>query len=214
MSCTANHAGIQPKLGIILTALSSLVLMLGSAWGADKSLVLYLPFDEGSGTVAKDASSYKNDGAITGDAQWVEGHKGTALEFVNGSHVTVPEIPQHDVSAQVSLLAWVKTTSVPNWGRVIDKSQWQTSGFDLVLTQNTGFPRLEFFVNGTTSLCDGITAVIDGEWHFIVGTFGSKTLRFYVDGSREREAPSVGGVDQWTQRHGPGFRPRVSRHDP
>ena len=96
---------------------------------------------------------------------------------------------------EVSLLAWVRATTVPNWGRVIDKSQWQTSGFDLVLTQTAGLPRLEFFVDNTTSLVDGTTAVIDDEWHFIVGTFANQTLRMYVDGVLEGEAASNGGVD-------------------
>ena len=93
------------------------------------------------------------------------------------------------------MLAWVKATTVPNWARVIDKSQYQTSGFDLVLTQNVGLPRLEFFVNNTTSMVDGTTVVANGEWHFIVGTFGNKTLRMYVDGKREGEAQSAGQVD-------------------
>jgi concanavalin A-like lectin/glucanase superfamily protein/F5/8 type C domain-containing protein len=168
--------------------------MLVPALAVDQSLVLYLPFDE-EGATALDASSYKNDGTIVGDPLWVEGYQGTALEFVAGSHVSIPEIPQYDVSAEVSLLAWVKATTNPNWGRVIDKSQWQTSGFDLVLTQTAGLARLEFFVADTTSVADSTTVVMDGEWHFVTGTFGDKTLRVYVDGVLEGEATSVGEVD-------------------
>ena len=133
---------------IILLAVG---LVAAQTWAVDKSLVLYLPFDDGAGTTARDASSYSNPGTIVGDAVWVAGHKGTALEFVSGSHVTVPEIPEYDVTAEVSLLAWVKATTVPNWGRVIDKSQWQTTGFDLVLTQNVGLPRLEFHFFGSSA---------------------------------------------------------------
>ncbi len=177
---------------IIVVALS---LMSLPVWAADKSLVLYLPFDEGAGRTAKDLSSYNNPGAIVGNAGWVAGAKGAALEFVSGSRVTLPEIPEYDVTAAVSLLAWVKTNRVPNWARVIDKSQWQTTGFDLVLTQNVGLARLEFFVNNTTSLVDSTTVVANDEWHFIVGTFGNKTLRMYVDGKREGEAASAGGVN-------------------
>jgi len=177
--------------------LSTLILaaMAVPALAVDTSLVLYLPFDDGAGTTTEDASSYANNGTIVGDPQWVEGVSGTALEFVNGSHVTIPEIPQYDVSAEVSLMAWVRATQNPNWGRVIDKSQWQTSGFDLVLTQNAGLARLEFFVANTTSIADSTTVVMDGEWHFITGTFGNKTLRVYVDGVMEGEATSVGEVD-------------------
>ncbi len=178
-----------------LITVVTLSLMTLQARAADKSLVLYLPFDEGAGVTATDFSSYNNPGTVVGNALWVAGAKGMALEFVNGSRVTVPEIPEYDVASEVSLMAWVKATTVPNWARVIDKSQWQTSGFDLVLTQNAGLPRLEFFVNNTTSLADGTTAVIDNEWHFIAGTFGNKMIRVYVDGKMEGQAQSVGQVD-------------------
>jgi hypothetical protein len=177
---------------IIVMALSLTTLPV---WAADKSLVLYLPLDEGAGRTARDVSSYNNPGTIVGNAAWAPGVKGTALQFVSGSRVTIPEIPEYDVTAAVSLLAWVKTNSVPNWARVIDKSQWQTTGFDLVLTQNVGLARLEFFVNNTTSLVDSTTVVANNEWHFLVGTFGNKTLRIYVDGKREGESPSAGQVD-------------------
>jgi hypothetical protein len=165
---------IMSKSRLIIVVVLSLVTV--QAWAADQSLVLYLPFDEGVGPTARDHSTYNNPGTVVGGALWVTGPIGTALEFVSGSHVTVPEIPEYDVTDAVSLLAWVRATTVPNWARVIDESQYQTSGFDLVLTQNVGLPRLEFFVNDTTSLVDGTTAVADNEWHFIVGTFGDKTL--------------------------------------
>jgi predicted secreted protein/endonuclease/exonuclease/phosphatase family metal-dependent hydrolase len=159
-----------------------------------KSLVLYLPFDEGAGAAAKDISTYCSPGTVAG-ATWVPGIRGTALEFVNGSHVTIPEIPQYDVTSAMSVLAWVKATTSPNWGRVIDKSEYQTSGFDMCLTYAAGLPRFEFFVNNTTSSVDGTTVLKDGRWHFIVGTFGNKTLRIYVDGKKEAEAQSTGNMN-------------------
>jgi predicted secreted protein len=161
---------------------------------ADPSLVLYLPFDEGAGATAHDRSGYHNPGTVAG-AAWVPGVTGKALEFVNGAHVTVPEIPAYDMTDAVSVLAWVKTTQSPNWGRILDKSEYQTSGFDLCLTAGLGLPRFEFFVNNTTSAVDGKTVVADGEWHFLAGTFGNQTLRMYVDGGKEAEAQSAGQVD-------------------
>ena len=178
-----------------LITVVALSLMSLPVWAVDKSLVLYMPFDEGAGRTIKDASSYNNPGNLVGNAAWVPGVKGTALQFVSGSRVTIPEIPEYDVTAALSVMAWVQTNTVPNWARVVDKSQWQTTGFDLVLTQNVGLARLEFFVNNTTSLVDSTTVVADNEWHFIVGTFGNKTLRMYVDGKREGESQSAGAVD-------------------
>jgi hypothetical protein len=170
-------------------------LMVTPALAADKSLVLYLPFDDGAGTTVTDLSSYRNNGTLTGDAVWITGHSGTALQFVDGSHVTIPEIPQYDVSVEASVMAWVRAGTNPNWGRVVDKSQWQTSGFDLVLTQTAGLARLEFFVNETTSTVDSTTVVMDNEWHFITGTFNNAAMRMYVDGVLEGENTSINNAN-------------------
>ncbi len=179
----------------LLMSLCISSLMLTIAGAADKSLILYLPLDEGQGRTAMDVSDYQNPGDIVGDAAWVEGMIGTALEIVYGSHVVIPEIPEYDVTSEVTLMTWMRTTSTANWARLIDKSQWETSGFDLVLQLNSSVPRLEFFVNNTTSLVNATTPVDDDEWHFIAGTFGNKTLRIYVDGILEGENGSAGGVD-------------------
>jgi len=112
-------------------------LMLTIAGAADKSLILYLPLDEGQGRTAMDVSDYQNPGDIVGDAAWVQGKIGTALEIVYGSHVVIPEIPEYDVTSEVTLMAWMRTTGVTTWARLIDKSQWQTSGYDLVLNQGS-----------------------------------------------------------------------------
>jgi len=170
-------------------------LMLTIAGAADKSLILYLSLNGGQGSTAMDASDYQNPGEIMGNAAWVEGKIGMALEIVNNSHVVIPEIPEYDVTSEVTLMTWMRTTSVTTWARLIDKSQWQTSGYDLVLNQGTQVPMLEFFVNNTTSQVMATTPVDDNEWHFIAGTFGNQTLRIYVDGVQEGEVGSAGGVD-------------------
>ena len=183
----------KAKSLVMALCISSLILTIARA--ADESLILYLPLDEGQGSTTMDASSYRNPGAIVGDAAWVQGRTGMALEIVANSHVVLAEIPEYDVTSEVTLMTWMKTTSVTTWARLIDKSQWQTSGYDLVLNMNTHVPMLEFFVNNTTSQVMGTTPVDDGEWHFIAGTFGNQTLRIYVDGIQEGEVGSAGGVD-------------------
>jgi prepilin-type N-terminal cleavage/methylation domain-containing protein len=44
-------------------------------------LVLYLPFDEGSGTIARDLSGYNAIGTLYNGVQWVDGKTGKALSF-------------------------------------------------------------------------------------------------------------------------------------
>jgi hypothetical protein len=67
---------------------------VGSAPASQEDLVLYWPFNEGQGTVARDRSGNGNDGVIEGGALWVPGALGTALQF-NGSDALVrgPHIP-------------------------------------------------------------------------------------------------------------------------
>ena len=169
--------------------------LLGQAMAIDESLVLYLPLDEGEGTVAGDASMYANDGEIVGSATWVEGYIGGGLELTGGASVSIPEIPQYDVTSEMSALGWIKVASVTTWARILDKSTYQTSGFDLALNNDTHVPRLEFFVANTSSIADGTTPCDDDEWHFVVGTFGNKTVRMYVDGVLEGEGQSANSVD-------------------
>jgi len=179
---------------LLMVALAGVVLF-SHAHAADESLILYLPLDEGAGEEAKDLSSHKNNGKIAGNAKWVDGKMGKCLEFVAGSHVEVEEIPVYDVTDAVSLMAWINTSSVTNWARIIDKSQWQDNGYDLALSQVTHAPLFEFFVDNTTSQALATTPVDDGEWHFVAGTFGNKTLKIYVDGVMETQVGSTGDVD-------------------
>ena len=179
---------------LLITTLVGM-LLCSYAYAADDSLILYLPLDEGTGDVVEDASDNGNDGEKFGNANWADGKIGKCLDFAAGSYVRVPEIPDYDVTDAVSLMAWVKTTSVSTWARIIDKSQWQDNGFDLALSQITHAPLFEFFVNNTTSQALAATPVDDGEWHFIAGTFGNKKVRICVDGVMEREVTSTGEVD-------------------
>ena len=171
------------------------VLLCAQAEAADQALILYLPMDDGNGVVVKDLSPKGNDGEIVGGAKWADGKMGKCVDFIAGSYIEVPEIDDYDVTDAASLMAWVKTTSVSTWARIIDKSQWQDNGFDLALSQVTHAPLFEFFVNNTTSQALATTPVDDGEWHFVAGTFGAKTLSIYVDGVMEKQVKSTGDVD-------------------
>lgn len=176
---------------LLIISILAAMLLVSYAYAADKSLILYLPLDENT----DDASDNGNAGEVIGDAKWVEGKIDGGIELVAGSYIDIPEIPDYDVTDAVSLMAWIKTSSVTTWARIIDKSQWQDNGFDLALSQATHAPLFEFFVNGTTSQALATTTVDDGEWHFIAGTFGNKKVRIYVDGVMEQEVVSTGEVD-------------------
>lgn len=96
------------------------IFCLGAMWlwlwpvaagiGAEKEhgLVLYLSFDEGAGTIAKDLSGNGNDGVLHGP-EWVQGEFGTALEFDGlGDFVHVPFNEMFDIGDEITLAAWIQ----------------------------------------------------------------------------------------------------------
>ena len=76
----------------------------------DKSLVLYLSFDEGNGDDAADGSVYGHDGELIKGPTWVDGQFGKALEFdgTKGQHVMVPINDTLQLREQFSMAFWVK----------------------------------------------------------------------------------------------------------
>jgi len=67
-------------LGLVLTS---------AAEAADPSLVLYLPFHEGTGE-PKDFSVYEHGVELVNNPDWVDGKYGKALEFDGTNYVRVP----------------------------------------------------------------------------------------------------------------------------
>jgi len=68
--------------------------------------------EEGSGKVVKDLSGNGNDGEISGNAKWVDGKIGKALEF-SGGNVKVPHKEELNL-VTFSMVAWIKVPSVVN----------------------------------------------------------------------------------------------------
>ena len=76
----------------------------------DKSLVLYLSFDEGKGDSAGDSSVHGHDGELIKGPTWVDGQFGKALEFdgTKQQHVKVPINDTLQLREQFSIAFWVK----------------------------------------------------------------------------------------------------------
>lgn len=72
----------------------------------DKDLMLYLPFNEGSGKVVTDLSQNGFQGDIVGTANWVDGKLGKALAFAEAGEVKCPYIALD--SRSFSICLWTK----------------------------------------------------------------------------------------------------------
>jgi len=96
-----------------------------SSWAAQftDGLVVYFPFDEGTGQKTKDASGNKRDGILEGSLKWEKGKFGQALRFTSGKRtwVKVEDTKMLNVDA-FTLMAWVNVEDWNGIKQIVGKS--------------------------------------------------------------------------------------------
>ena len=103
------------------------LLYAGSLYALDTTgLVLYLPFDEGSGVVAHDASENGNDGELEGNVEWVDGVYGKAISIsdeVASDMLVVTDSDSLDSADELTMAAWVYVETLPEHNAVLGKRE-------------------------------------------------------------------------------------------
>jgi len=160
----------------------------------NKGLVLYLPFDEMSGTVAHDLSGNGNNGqgynGSTAQINWAGGIYGGAVEFDGvDDYIKIPDNPSFsswNISNQLTAVAWVYygKDDGGGWYDILNKA---TEEFRFAINDASagdGKFGLSFLVNdGTGFETVGTLQVLDtGKWHFVAVTFDAGIVKFYGDG--------------------------------
>ena len=182
-------------ISLVLSVLIILPVHLGYA-ADDDSLVLYLPFDEGSGDVAEDQSMYGNDAEIFLDnVEWVEGKFGNAVEII-GENVDCMVVPNSDslmIEGEITLMAWIN-----NYGKV-DQYTWIDKGCHGG-GEGTSYGMGVWGTNiylmlgggGRNDLLANPVPVVE-EWEHVTGTYDGDTMKTYVNG--EMIGEKVGGFE-------------------
>jgi len=161
---------------------------------AANDLVLHLSFDEGSGNVANDSSTFNNDCALSGNPQWTDGPFGTALELDGATWGEVADADSLDIADAITIEMWAK---IPAGGEGIQ------SGAEKGPSWIPGLYNLSPLYNGGTILqfsdlpvnCTDInvgTSIQDGEWHFLAGTWDGATIRLFIDGNADASMDCAG----------------------
>ena len=155
----------------------------------DPGLVMYLPFFEGSGSIAHDVTQYGNNGTING-ASWVDTGDpklGYALSFNGESdYVEVPHDDSLVMENELTLEAYVKFNSVSG-------EQWFIFNNFVGNEYGIGKTDTDYLImavtlsdSGWTTLIGTTTKLVADVWYHIVGTYNSSDgMRIYINENLE-----------------------------
>jgi hypothetical protein len=165
-----------------LILLASFVLVLGlvltrTADGAPPRLIGWWKFDGDT----RDYSGLGNDGIAVGNPTFVPGKVGSGAIDLNGrsDYVTIDAVADDIKSNNITLSAWLKTTSDMN-------TEWfscNTAGRDDVIKFVIQGAKAAFRIEGIYA--SSTTVVNDGQWHFLALVLDGLTGHVYVDGVDE-----------------------------
>jgi hypothetical protein len=162
---------------------------------ATTGLVGYWKFDDGSGTTTVDSSGSGNNGTLNGGTRWTSGLFGSALDFdgVN-DYVDCGANTSLDITAKVTLSAWVKTRDSGN-------SQYNPfvgKGDTSYALQHQNGNNIEFFIYDAGAWpyarMTGVTSSFNGTWHHVAGTYDGSELKVYVDGLLRGTTAHTGAI--------------------
>jgi RHS repeat-associated protein len=146
-----------------------------------------------------DAGTYTNIPTL---GQWgpLSGDPDRAVRLDGwGAFVDVPDAAKLKPASAFSLEAWVKTTAAN--GVVVDKPYAAGSTVSYSLSVAAGKAKLAVNLSGGAYSISSTASINDGQWHQLVGTFASSTLKLYLDGASAATDVSTSGSLQYSSLH-------------
>jgi hypothetical protein len=158
--------------------------------------VLKLGFDEGSGTIANDTSGSNNDGMLSGTT-WTTGRFGGGLSF-NGidAWVTIPHAASLDLSAGMTIEAWLKPTALSGWSTAVIKETADGLAYSLYANDDNPWPAAYVRRNGasTSDATAGTAPLALNAWTHLAATHNGTTLQLFVNGVAVSSMPASGSI--------------------
>jgi hypothetical protein len=185
-----------------LIVVSLVLLTVSCSWAIkDDSLMLYLPFEEGTGEVVRDQSGNGIEGKLV-NAKWSQDGKfgGCLLLESSDQYVEIPVVPELDITDQITIEFWIfPEQSQPDSNILGRRSQSNTGGYCVQWSaQFTGKPQIEtwIFLGGWqgTRQKQQIAPELN-QWHHIASVYDGKSLKQYVDGKLDVEMPASGKIN-------------------
>ena len=171
-------------------------------------------FDENGDDIAKDMSGNGNDGTLMGEADWVDGPFGSAVEFdgVAASYVEVADSPTLQMEETLTVMFWVRSDKkmVEMFGDrqvVVGKhyTEYEVGIYTAgqLHTYTWGRPNADGYDEGILASIGGLLPGgqadwEEGEWFHIAWTLENQHEIAYVNGV------NVGEFDKATENTKPG----------
>jgi len=163
------------------------VALTGTAKALDPDLVGWWRFDDGSGTIAMDASGHGNDGTLQGDTTWAAGKLGMAVEFDGvDDFVEVQHDESLTVDTEATVMAWIHTSrhegpGGESWQGIVAKGNNPNRSYSLYTYQ----PGTLHFSVGPDSGYIGSTSagqVPLDEWAHVCAMVIGGQHQYYING--------------------------------
>jgi len=152
----------------------------------DPTLVGYWRFDEGSGTIAADASGNGNNGTLLNGPTWTTGRIGGAVRFDgNNDYVNLPSGVLNGLS-NVTTAFWIKTSKTGKQAIFSGANSGNNEEYLLYFTSHTQFL---FFAGESPSsyVAWNIASIANGQWHHVAVVRDDANNRaiLYIDGTSQ-----------------------------
>ena len=139
-------------------------------------LVGHWKFDEGSGTIAYDASGNGNDGTLVNGPNWVDGKRGGALGFDGSSnYVDCGNDESLNITDEITISAWIYPKGFhDHWPCIVSKGPSWESGVTLWMNWNG---LISFAIAGQHYYFQYVDL---NSWNHVVATFSLSDEKILV----------------------------------
>ena len=165
--------------GSPLTSMSGYTSLQGW-WKLDASDT----YDSSTGNWTIEDHAGSNDGTSSGmtqanlvqsDLSFTSGYSPYALDFDGtNDYIQIPNLSTINTSGNVSISFWMKTSNTTTTQSLV-RLQGSTIGFYMY---SDGLVRM---YGSSTGRLDSSIASNDGEWHLVVGVYGTSAQKLYID---------------------------------
>ncbi|MEK7855186.1 MAG: LamG-like jellyroll fold domain-containing protein, partial [Acidobacteriota bacterium] len=167
------------------------------------NLKAHVPFNEGAGNSATDASGNGNNGTFQGGATWGAGVSGTGANFDGVDDYVNLGAPTFINNTQGTVSLWVKLDNTSQVSVLWSATSLASTDDEFYFSYRGDINReimIYVLQNGTYTmhLTTGANIITDTNWHNLVLTSNGATVKFYLDGVEKALSAGLGANNgQW-----------------